>query len=213
MNAAFRRCLVAITLSRADALGVSAREATQAWINQLVIGQQLCPWAQAALPQMRICTVNFEALKSTVEEEAVRLVEESDAISTTLCVLNDQSLELSNFAAHYNTLDLGELPVDILAFHPQRLDEGPGCSSDPDDAAHYSVRSPFPLYQLLRQDDLAGARDEYAARQRQFARGTPLPGALALLNGNKARLRQVGSSELARTLRSCSTSSSAGVAS
>eukprot|EP00802_Teleaulax_amphioxeia_P009272 Tamp_09288.p6 GENE.Tamp_09288~~Tamp_09288.p6 ORF type:complete len:110 (+),score=16.13 Tamp_09288:339-668(+) len=44
--------------------------------------------------------------------------------------------------------------VDLLAFHRWRNDQGPGTSKDPDDAAHFSVRSPYPTLQLLKDKDL-----------------------------------------------------------
>ena len=46
--------------------------------------------------------------------------------------------------------------IDILAFHRRRLDNGPGCLGA-DDAAHFSVRSPYPTLQLLMVQDLVSA--------------------------------------------------------
>ena len=44
--------------------------------------------------------------------------------------------------------------VDLLAFHRRRLDLGPGCHADTADAAHFTVRSPYPTLQLLMVSDL-----------------------------------------------------------
>lgn len=83
--------------------------------------------------------------------------------------------------------------IDLLAFHPDRVDRGPGCSGDPRDPGHFSTRSPFPLLQLLRAADLAAARSQWAARHGG-------PGALSLLLQNKDRLRDLGHAALASRL-------------
>jgi len=83
--------------------------------------------------------------------------------------------------------------VDMLAFHRYRTDSGPGCSDDVNDAAHFTVRSPYPTLQLLLQKDLEHARSQWADTdegRRSVARG--LPGALGLLQQNKQRLRRLG---------------------
>ncbi|KAJ1471591.1 hypothetical protein T484DRAFT_1977315 [Baffinella frigidus] len=91
---------------------------------------------------------------------------------------------------------------ELLAFHPNRADTGPGCSDAASDAAHYSVRSPYPTLQLLRQADLVRAREQWAAGEEgRRAVEAGLPGALGLLMANKRRLREMGSEELQTKLR------------
>jgi len=95
-----------------------------------------------------------------------------------------------------------EHAVDLLAFHRWRVDEGPGTSSDPEDAAHFSVRSPYPTLQLLSEGDLHWARSKWQQRQgrRTDGRGKHLPGALGLLVQNKEMLRARGGAALAALL-------------
>eukprot|EP00277_Geminigera_cryophila_P025521 CAMPEP_0179473034 /NCGR_PEP_ID=MMETSP0799-20121207/52879_1 /TAXON_ID=46947 /ORGANISM="Geminigera cryophila, Strain CCMP2564" /LENGTH=244 /DNA_ID=CAMNT_0021281471 /DNA_START=180 /DNA_END=911 /DNA_ORIENTATION=+ len=109
--------------------------------------------------------------------------------------------------------------MDLLAFHRRRVDEGPGTSPDFDDAAHFSVRSPYPTLQLLREKDLVWARSQWQQQQAQngptttkngpsAGPGAPRqkngpsagPGALGLLMANKQRLRGMGSAALKRTM-------------
>lgn len=94
--------------------------------------------------------------------------------------------------------------VDLLAFHRWRVDEGPGTSSDPEDAAHFSVRSPYPTLQLLSECDLHWARSQWQQQQRRRTdgRGKHLPGALGLLMQNKEVLRARGSAALAALMDS-----------
>ena len=59
------------------------------------------------------------------------------------------------------------LAVDVLAFHPERVDAPlPGAVADDNDDAtrHYAARSPYPTLQLLRTSDLRRARAEWAER-------------------------------------------------
>ena len=93
-----------------------------------------------------------------------------------------------------------EEPLALLAFHPDRCDSGPGCANDANDAGHYSVRSPLPTVQLLREADLEVAREQWASRRPD----EPHPGALGLLLENKQKLRQLGTERLRDMLDECS---------
>ena len=181
------------------------RVATMAWIRGLVIRHELCPWALPAINNVerggfRLISASPCDASAVVAQEAAALIRSRVPRPTTLIVFADADADAgadaslhdpAAFAALYrraiSSMDPDE-GVDVLAFHPLRLDSGPGCSTDPDDAAHFSVRSPLPTLQLLRRDDLEIARSEWCAAHR-----SRLPGALQLLHDNKARLRALGS--------------------
>ena len=95
----------------------------------------------------------------------------------TLLVLAGDEIDAARFG-ELSTRVQSRLPeeIDLLAFHPTRLDSGPFCSPDSEDAAHYTVRSPFATLQLLRRSDLTSARAEFAARHP----ASRLPGVLLL---------------------------------
>ena len=191
--------LLVAAVGLTSAQGPAAR-ATLGWINEFVVAEHLCPWAREASsgPGFRLTVVEDLA---EFEAQAVRdagWLNDRDVTpekSTALIVLSGSAAQPSVAAfghtcthvAKHQALD----GLDLLGFHPQRIDTGPGCSADPEDAAHFSVRSPLPLIQLLRQDELMRVRRAWKATHR-----SSLPGALELLHGNKRRLRTIGSASL-----------------
>ena len=206
-----RALAVLLTLPAARALTAAAADAaTRRWIDRVVIGERLCPWAAPASP--RILVVREPSLPLLEEEAALLLA--ARPLSTTLVVCCDDSLrkDARSFGTLFMTLqaacDVGP-GVELLAFHPTRSDAGPGCAAgDPTDAGHYSVRSPLPTIQLLRSDDLEASREAYAATRVPGAaiaraRHPRAPGALALLLENKRRLRSLGAPLLQRLLDAC----------
>ena len=119
------------------------------------------------------------ASEATAVSEAELLAKTALDHATTLLVVGGSGCGVSDFAAACNAAagSMSALEMDVLAFHPDRVDTGPGCHSDPDDAAHYSVRSPHPTLQLLRKESVRRARAEW-----NRARDSKLPGALELLH-------------------------------
>ena len=177
------------------------RAATLAWVNDLVIGQRLCPWASDAIrsPAFRLLTVDdvedFETATAAAANELKKLEEHR---ATTLLVLDSRAaqLDVQSFGRICSAAArrCGD-GIDLLGFHPARVDVGPGCSTRSEDAAHFSVRSPLPTIQLLRTDDLVEARAEWRERH-----GSALPGAFELLQDNKKRLRSLGRVSLQRMM-------------
>ena len=206
-----RALAVLLTLPAARALTAAAADAaTRRWIDRVVIGERLCPWAAPASP--RILVVREPSLPLLEEEAALLLA--ARPLSTTLVVCCDDSLRIDarSFGRLFTSLQAGcdvGPGVELLAFHPTRSDAGPGCAAgDPTDAGHYSVRSPLPTIQLLRSDDLEASREAYAATRVPGAaiaraRHPRAPGALALLLENKRRLRSLGAPLLQRLLDAC----------
>uniref|UniRef100_A0A7S2MCC0 Uncharacterized protein n=1 Tax=Haptolina brevifila TaxID=156173 RepID=A0A7S2MCC0_9EUKA len=178
-------------------------KATMAWIDELVIGRRLCPWASSSRhgPGFRLLMVSAVSdLQSVATYAAAELVTSNEERPTTLIVLNaSAALDCTAFAKlctdTARELAVNEPEIDLLGFHPSRVDTGPGCLRNAEDAAHYSVRAPFPTMQLLRRADLDAARCEYAMAHR-----SELPGALELLKGNKRNLREIGRKALHRAL-------------
>lgn len=189
--------------------GCPSQHSTLRWIDEFVIGQRLCPWASESRrsPAFHLVTIGdaSQFVEATVAA-AAELASSSSSLSlcpTTLLVLDDRMAQsdVAHFAGlcrQASVLAARAAPsVDLLGFHPARIDRGPGCSANAEDAAHYSVRSPLPTVQLLRRADLDAARRDYAARRSPSA----LPGALGLLYENKRRLRKTGSDVLREQLR------------
>lgn len=192
-------------LASGRALGAS--RAVLAWIERTVVKQGLCPWATRSLSSCddRVLEIRVfssaDQLERAVALEARLLLPNECVRPTTLLVL-ERCVDVGSFANLTRraaaSLASARLEVDLLAFHPHRIDTGPGCSANTSDAAHFSVRAPLPTLQLLRQEELQRARAEWAETH-----GSGLPGALGMLNENKDRLRAIGSPTLAQMLADC----------
>lgn len=218
-------CLVAPIsgFTIAIACPISVATATLRWVENHVIGLKLCPWATAESSRgFRLLTAHDadEAIKIVAKEAAglsSRAREQPRATHTTLVVVDDPELDdIRTFAVFCRRSQKrirrsAEEGVTLLAFHPRRIDHGPGLTSDPNDAAHYSVRAPFPVVQVLRETDLASARQHWretrAAAAAVAGEEPPPPGALGLLLDNQRRLRAMGCDALKELMDACVTAS------
>lgn len=140
---------------------------TQKWVNNIVIGLNFCPFASQAVIQNKVryqveLSGKLEKMLSLIFEECLYL-ETDDEIETTLIVLSKGMDDWMNY------LDLVDMGNDLLkeqgyegiyqlaSFHPQYLFEG----SNPDDAANYTNRSPYPMLHLIREASLEKAIASY----------------------------------------------------
>jgi uncharacterized protein len=171
------RCLMSTgTISGPDTQYMEI--ATRLWVERVVMGQGLCPWAAGTLvgSKLRICTINggasgdeslLEVCEKIIEEsrslfeKAANNVEES---STTLIVLP----EFKNFEAFLDLVDIIEGLFDkenideflqVAHFHPDYV----FADSDTPEAEieNYTNRSPFPIIHLLKVDEVTNAIDSY----------------------------------------------------
>lgn len=130
------------------------------WVNNMVVGLNLCPFAERELINNR---VRFVVTEASTEEQLLQalqneleLLGNDSSIETTLLI---HSEVLQDFY-HYNQfLELAdELLVQlkligiyqIASFHPQYQFS----DTAPDDAENYSNRSPYPILHLLREASL-----------------------------------------------------------
>ena len=135
---------------------------TRAWVDQAVIGLNLCPFAKAVQVKNQIRYVvsevtDEEALLDQLREEMDRLVatDPSDVDTTLLIhpwVLND-FIDFNDFLglAEEALEDLGhEGVLQVASFHPQYQFEG----TDPDDIGNATNRAPYPTLHLLREESV-----------------------------------------------------------
>jgi hypothetical protein len=152
--------------SNADATATAlAVIETRVWIERVVIGLNLCPFARAAHARGRTryvgcAATDVDALLETFANE-VRLLRETPArdLETTLLV---HPFVLNDFADYNDFLDvldgaleaLGATGVlQVASFHPHYRFAG----SAVDDVTNATNRSPHPLLQLLREDSVEQA--------------------------------------------------------
>ncbi len=141
----------------------------QSWLDQVVIGLNLCPFA--AEPRrnrqirIHVSSATDEAeLLGELQEELRRLAQTpASTLETTLVVVPGLLLEFE----HYNDfLDLTDLLLSqfgweglfqVASFHPQY------CFADvePDDPSNLTNQSPYPILHLLREASLEKALAHY----------------------------------------------------
>jgi len=143
--------------------------ATRLWLERIVIGLNLCPFAKAVYVKEQVRYVlsdatTPEALVEQLAEELVLLRDASpEQIDTTLIIHPDVLTDfldyndfLDNADAAIEALDLQGI-LQVASFHPQYQFEGVA----PDDASNYTNRAPYPILHLLREDSVARAVDAF----------------------------------------------------
>lgn len=135
---------------------------TQAWIHKVVVGLNFCPFAQRVLRQD---SIHYEVRKTCSQSvflaECQRLDDEPE-ISTSFLILTgaltfEDYLDLVNQSQEWLEEADYEGVYQLASFHPDYCFAG----SDPDDAANYTNRSPFPMLHLLREQAVSDALDVY----------------------------------------------------
>jgi uncharacterized protein len=140
-------------------------EQTRHWLEQAVIGLNLCPFAKAVHSKGQIRWVESTAtdvkalMADLVHELQLLAAADPEAIDTTL-LLHPQVL--GDFLDYNDFLDLADAALEelgltgelqIASFHPQYQFDG----TAPDDVENLSNRSPFPTLHLLREDSVGRA--------------------------------------------------------
>jgi len=138
---------------------------TRTWLEQIVIGLNLCPFAKAVYVKNQVRFVLSDATtpEALVEELAEELVllrdTPAEEIDTTLIVhpevltdFLDYNDFLDNADAAIEALDLQGI-LQVASFHPQYQFAGVA----PDDVSNYTNRSPYPTLHLLREDSVERA--------------------------------------------------------
>ena len=169
------------------------RARTRLWIERLVLGLDLCPFAAEPFRAGRVRMVVSDArtpasLADALAEELTLLDRTAtEVIETTLLV---HPLALLDFEAYNDFLDVGDLllekldlvgRIQIASFHPDyRFADAPA-----DDVANATNQSPYPMLHLLRESSVARA----VARH---------PDTSAIPARNAERLRALGWDEVVR---------------
>ncbi len=143
--------------------------AIRAWLEKVVIGLNLCPFAKAVhvKDQIRIVVSrarNSDALLEDLERELQLLVAtDPEQIDTTLLIHPEV---LQDFLDYNDFLDVcdsvvEELELDgilqVASFHPQYQ----FADTEIDDVANFTNRSPYPTLHLLREDSVTRAIETF----------------------------------------------------
>ncbi len=142
-------------------------EAVRNWVETLVVGMNLCPFAKRELVKNR---VRFVTTAATTQEQLLlalqtelELLNADSTIETTLLIHADVLQDFYDFNDFLGLADSLLLDMDlegvyqIASFHPDYQFGG----THPDDAENYTNRSPYPVLHLLREDSLERVIADY----------------------------------------------------
>lgn len=157
---------------------------TQDWLERLVIGENLCPFAHREFAR---ATIRYEATESadehviydTICNEILKLDQEP-AISTTLLLLPAYQdfasfLSIVGMAEHMLVTHGWQHRYQFAHFHPDYVFS----NADPDDPANYTNRSPVAILHFLRSEHMTKVLERYPDPENIPVR-------------NVARLRELG---------------------
>lgn len=142
-----------------------ARRATLAWLETLVIGLNLCPFAAKPYREGRVHlrishATGFEQALDDLLEEVDALLDPAFAARSTTLVVYPAALDtfeefLDAIAAVEQLLEQSEADafLQLAHFHPHYLFE----QSAPEDQANHTNRAPYPTLHLLRTEEVAEA--------------------------------------------------------
>ena len=171
---------------------------TRAWVERVVIGVNLCPFAKAPQVKGQVRYVLSEAsepeslLAGLIDELKLLAATPADRIETTLLV---HPQVLADFADYNDFLGLAESAVaelglegviQVASFHPRYQFAG----TAPDDLSNATNRSPYPTLHLLREESVERAVAAF-------------PEAEAIFEANIATMRRLGESGWARLQQQC----------
>jgi hypothetical protein len=137
------------------------------WLKRVVIGMNLCPFADLPMRQKKLKII---VLRGSDEEIILahillELLERCDTPGTTLVVCPDlYPDDFDKYLAVVNLIEDGLMNeyeeelvgnVQVAPFHPLFQFGG----SSPDGADNWTNRSPFPIFHILREEEVTRAVD------------------------------------------------------
>ncbi len=141
--------------------------AVRQWVEILVVGMNLCPFAKRELVKNRVRFVTTPATTAEqlllVLQAELELLNADPAVETTLLIHPDVLQDFYDFNDFLHDADslLLEMELEgiyqIASFHPDYQFGG----TSPDDAENYTNRSPYPVLHLLREDSLERVIADY----------------------------------------------------
>jgi hypothetical protein len=171
---------------------------TRRWVEQVVVGLNLCPFAAAPMKGERIRYVHCperddEGIYRSLLSELETLIHLPESSAETCLFVVPEGLE--DFPHYLELFHIAEtvIPqaglegiVQLASFHPDYCFEG----VEKEDPANYTNRSPYPMFHLIREAPLARALEKY-------------PDPEAIPERNIALLRELGLAEMQRRLAAC----------
>lgn len=151
---------------------------TRQWLEQVVIGLNLCPFATKPAMENRVriqvCNARSESdLLEALHQELILLEQQpADTVETTLLVVPEM---LADFADYNQFLDKVDLLLDhfnwdekyqVASFHPGYRFAG----TAENDAENLTNQAPYPLLHIIREASLTSALQHFSAPEEIPAR-------------------------------------------
>lgn len=139
--------------------------ATELWLEEIVVGLNLCPFAKHALGSIEFCLSEArdeQHLLVDLEQACFKLKDDS-SVETLLLIHPDvlQGFDAYNqFLAYVDSLLKAmqlEGEIQVASFHPDYQ----FADTDFDSAENFTNRSPFPMLHLLREASVERAIHSY----------------------------------------------------
>ena len=143
--------------------------ATRTWLEKVVIGLNLCPFAKAVHVKNQVRFVVSDARNSDVLledlERELQFLAQADPAQTDTTLLIHPNV-LTDFLDYNDFLDVcdsvvEELELDgvlqVASFHPHYQ----FADTEIDDVANFTNRSPFPTLHLLREESVTRAVETF----------------------------------------------------
>ena len=142
--------------------------ATRHWIDTIVVGLGLCPFARPVLDRdlariVVLPTTETAEVLQRVGDEGAALLDGDARDATTLLVVPEGFGDFDAYldlvaVAEALLVDLGhEGELQIASFHPDYLFAGESAG----DAANCTNRAPYPMLQLLQEESVERALDRH----------------------------------------------------
>ena len=163
----------------------------QAWLDDFVIGLNLCPFAGPVIASdgLRIAVCESDQLQQVAETfiSELDLIERSpeSAIATTILALPNALLDFEDYLSFIDNAEAllegsgSDSLIQLASFHPEYQFDGEAV----DAVSHFTNRSPYPLIHLLRVEMMTKALETFSNPEAIPAR-------------NIATLEQLGRSEI-----------------
>ena len=142
------------------------------WVETVVVGLNLCPFAKRELVNDR---VRFSVSEAETEEQLLadlqaelELLDNDEAVETTLLIHPGVLQDFFDYNQFLNYVDslLTQMELEgvyqVASFHPDYQFSG----TRPDDVENYTNRSPYPMLHLIREDSLERAIAGYPHPER-----------------------------------------------
>lgn len=171
---------------------------TRAWVKEIVIRHNLCPFAHKPF---RNDVIRYTLSAATTEDalmdeliDELLLLRDADIskLETTLLIVPDCFRDFDHYNQFLNVVDMliGQFglegTIQVASFHPDYQ----FADLDFDDARNYTNRSLYPMFHLILEESIERARNSH-------------PDVEGIPETNMALLEEIGLEEIKRQQQAC----------